>query len=78
MAIIQETRSLDGRAFIVTYSSTGYMIENEDGNRYEEAWDLPTVQHTYTETDEPISGDEPTEADYAEAARIMLGVSGNE
>lgn len=76
MSIIQETRTLNGGTFIVTYSNAGMMIENEDGIRYSEAWDLPTVQHTYHETDEPIDGDEEyTEDDeYAAAGRIMLGL----
>lgn len=77
MAIIQTTETLpDGREFRVTMSDAGFMIENEVGELYAEAWDLPTVSHTYTETNVPIDdGEDDEEAELAEAGRIMLGVS---
>ena len=74
MAIVSKTVEQAGKTFIVTTSSLGNYIINENGEKYEEAWDLPDVVHTYTETDEPVNMDDDMEAIYAEAGRIMLGV----
>ena len=77
MAIVQTIETLpDGRDFRVTVSDAGFMIENEAGELYAEAWDLPTVSHTYSETNVPVDdGEDDEEAELVEAARIMLGVS---
>ena len=73
--IIETTETLDGRTFRVTRSDAGFMIENEAGERYSEAWDLPTVSHTYTETTEPIEPVDPEDeaAQYEAAGRLLLG-----
>lgn len=54
-------------------SDSGYKImQNETGSLYDEAVDLIPCKYTYTETDIPIKGS--TEQDFAEAARILLGM----
>lgn len=75
MAIVQQEMTIDTGTFIVTTSSAGMLIENESGERYEEAWDLPSVHHTYTETDVPIENEEfeNEDAEYAAAGRLMFG-----
>jgi len=66
-----ETRT-DGVVLVRTYSDAGMMIER-DGVRYSEAIDPQDAGRVYTETDEPVSDN--TDADYAEAGKILLGVS---
>lgn len=58
-----------------TYSDAGFLIHGgfPEGD-YAEAVDPIDAGRTYTETDIPIEEDEPTEDDYAEAGRIMMGV----
>lgn len=70
--------TIDGRAFVRTYSTTGHLIER-DGVRYSEAYDPADLapQRVYTETD-IIDGPEPTDEDYAEAGRILMGDGANE
>ena len=60
---------------IRTYSDSGVYIHggNPEGN-YPEAIDPISANRTYTETDIPIEED-VTDDDYAEAGRIMMGVS---
>ena len=53
------------------YSNLGFMI-SRDGINYEEAIDPTEKNRQYTETDIPI--EEPTEEDYAQAGKILLGV----
>lgn len=68
-----ENMTINGKAFIRTYSDSGYMVER-DGIRYSEAIDPAEFDRQYTETDEPIEGeatDEATEADYQAALRDM-------
>lgn len=69
-----ESLTINGKSFIRTYSSSGYMVER-DGIRYSEAIDPAELNRTYTETDEPIEGetDEATETDYQNELR-RLGV----
>ncbi len=66
-----ETVTVGGIELVRTYSDTGHMIERQDGARFVEAIDPLNSGRTYTETDELI--DPPTDEDYAEAGRIMLG-----
>lgn len=67
-----ENVNINGQLFTRTYSDAGYMIERE-GQRYSEAIDPVSTGRTYVETTQPI---EPvTEEEYAEAGRILLGVS---
>ena len=69
MAIRKE--KIEG-GFIKTYSTSGFYIfgGNPEGN-YEEAIDPEEAHREYIETDIPI--EEPTDEDYIEAAKIMLG-----
>ena len=63
----------DGVVLNRTYSDAGMMIER-DGVRYSEAIDPAELNRQYTETDEPIEGENPneaTEADYQAALREM-------
>ena len=71
-SIVTENMTINGKAFIKTYSDTGYMVERE-GVRYGEAIDPAEFNRIYTETDELIEGetDEATEADYQAALRDM-------
>jgi hypothetical protein len=73
--IITEKITINGTQFIRTYSDKEVMIER-DGVRYGEAIDPIGFDRAYTETNEPIDGgDEATDSDYAEAGKILLGVS---
>lgn len=64
----------DGVALYYTYSDAGMMIRQETGNLYDEAVDIEN-QHTYTETDMPIEGDELTDS---EALSIIMGRENDE
>ena len=48
-----ESMTINGKAFICTYSDSGFMVERE-GVRYSEAIDPAEFNRQYTETDEPI------------------------
>jgi hypothetical protein len=48
-----ESVTINRKAFIRTYSDSGYMIER-DGIRYSEAVDPAELNRQYTETDEPV------------------------
>lgn len=62
----------DGVKLHRTYSDEGKVIlQNETGNRYEEAIDVESAGFTYTETDEYIEGIDATEEDYQDALRDM-------
>ena len=67
-----ENLTINGKPFIRTYSDSGYMVERE-GVRYSEAIDPAEFDRKYTETDEPIEGDDATETDYQNELR-RLGV----
>lgn len=58
--IIKEPLTINGKAFIKTYSDLGMMVER-DGVRYSEAIDPAEFGREYTETDEPIEKEEPKE-----------------
>ena len=70
--IVTERLTINGRAFIRTYSDSGYMVER-DGVMYSEAIDPAEMGRTYTETDEPAYADEATADDY-QAALAEMGV----
>lgn len=73
-----EAVTINGKTFYKTYSDAGYLIHggSPEGD-YAEATD--PVQRTYTETTTKIQPDEElTDADYAEAGKILLGVSGGD
>lgn len=67
-----ENLTINGKAFVRTYSDNGYMVER-DSIRYAEAIDPSEFGRVYTETVEPIDcyTDEATEADYQNALREM-------
>jgi hypothetical protein len=70
--IITENMTINGKAFVRTYSDLGYMVER-DGIRYDEAIDPVEFGRTYTETDERIE-EEAAAEDY-EAALAEMGVN---
>lgn len=52
--IVQENIEINGTQFVKTYSDEGYyIIQNETGNKYEEAVDIPN-KYTYSESEEKI------------------------
>ena len=51
--IVTEDMTINGKAFIRTFSDSGYMVERE-GIRYSEAIDPAEFGRVYTETNEPI------------------------
>lgn len=61
MSIIQENVTINDRQFIRTYSDRSMKIERQDGVRYDDAYDPVGSGRTYTETDEPIEGEESAE-----------------
>lgn len=69
-----ENMTINGKAFVKTYSDSGYMVERE-GIRYAEAIDPAEFNRQYTETNEPVDGytEEPTAEDY-ETALAEMGV----
>ena len=73
--IMTENMTINGKAFVKTYSDSGYMVER-DGIRYSEAIDPVEFGRTYTETDERIPYDEESEIEQKAAAYdILTGVS---
>ena len=56
--IITHTETLNGHAFIVTVSDSGFMI-SRDGALYSEAWDPEGTNRVYEETDIPIEEPKP-------------------
>ena len=73
--IVTENLTINGKAFIRTYSDSGFLVE-QDGVRYSEAIDPAHLNRTYTETDEPVEGGELTETEQkAQAYDIIMGVA---
>ena len=71
-----ENLTINNRAFVRTYSESGFMVER-DGVRYSEAIDPAELGRTYTETDEPADVVELSETEEkARAYDILTGVSG--
>ena len=65
----------DGVVLNRTFSDSGYMVER-DGVRYSEAIDPAELNRQYTETDEPIEGEDMTETEQkAMGYDIIVGVS---
>lgn len=52
-----ENLTINGKAFVKTYSDIGMMVER-DGVRYSEAIDPAEFGRQYIETDEPIEKEE--------------------
>ena len=57
--IVTENLTINGKAFVKTYSDKGMMVER-DGVRYSEAIDPAEFGRQYIETDEPIQPVEET------------------
>ena len=56
--IITENLTINNKAFIKTYSNSGYMVESlEDGLLYSEAFDLAKYNRLYRETTILIDGE---------------------
>lgn len=71
-----ENLTINTRAFVRTYSDSGFMVER-DGVRYSEAIDPAEFNRQYTETDEPVDVVELSETEEkARAYDILTGVSG--
>lgn len=70
--VVTETVYIDGREFTKTYSDDNKYVVRE-GAAYTEAYDPAEFGRTYTEGEE-IPYTEPTEEEYAQAGRIMMGV----
>ena len=71
--IITETFYIGDKEFTRTYSdSNRYVVR--DGASYEEACDPAEFNRTYTEGEVIPLEEEPTEADYSQIGRIMMGV----
>ena len=51
--IVTKSMTINGKAFVRTYSDSGYMVER-DGVRYSEAVDPAEFDRQYTETNESI------------------------
>ena len=66
-----ESMTINGKSFVRTHSDSGYMVER-DGVRYSEAIDPAELNRTYTETDEPIEGEDMTETEMKAAAYDIL------
>lgn len=66
-----EKLTINGKAFVRTYSDSGHMVER-DGVRYSEAIDPEELGRTYTETDETAEPLDETEAKAA-AYDILTG-----
>lgn len=69
-----ESLTINGKAFVRTFSDSGYMVER-DGVRYGEAIDPAELNRQYTETDEPIKSDMTETEEKAKAYDILMGVA---
>jgi hypothetical protein len=69
-----ESMTINGKAFIRTFSDSGYMVER-DGVRYGEAIDPAELNRLYTETDELIESDMTETEEKARAYDILMGVA---
>jgi hypothetical protein len=67
--IVTENLTINGKAFVMTYSDSGFKVER-DGVRYDEAIDPAELGRVYTESTE-VTQDEATETDYLNALREM-------
>ena len=75
MAIKTENVTINDAAFVRTYSDENRFVVR-DGIAYQEAIDPVEYANTRTYTEgDPIPEPEPTDEDYAQAGRILLGVT---
>lgn len=68
-----EKLTINGKTFIRTYSDRGMMIHGgmPEGD-YSEATDPEELGRTYTETDIPIDGEDPTAEEIVNALEEIL------
>ena len=60
--------------FVRTYSDAGFYIHGgSPAGDYEDAIDRIDSGRAYTETDKKIPTEDPTDSEYAEAGKILLG-----
>ena len=75
--IISEVRTIDNVQYNYYYSDEGrYVVWEENGAEYEEVYDPIYIIRTYTEGERippEENPDGPSEADFAEVGRIMIG-----
>lgn len=71
--IVTENMSINGKAFVRTYSDNGYKVER-GGILYDEAIDPADANRAYKESAEPVEGMDETE-EKAAAFDILMGVS---
>ena len=72
--IVTESMTVGGKAFVRTYSDSGYLVER-DGVRYGEAVDPAEFGRTYTETDELFESDMTETEEKAKAYDVLMGVA---
>lgn len=73
MAIVTEQVNINGRTFNHTYSDEGrYIVGGSPYGEYDEAYDPSELGRAYTEGELIVDSEE---ADFAEAGKILLGVS---
>lgn len=72
--IVTEFMTINGKAFVRTYSDSALMVER-DGVRYVEAIDPTEFGRVYTETDEPIEYGMTEIEEKAKAYDILVGVA---
>lgn len=72
--IVTDTQIINGKAFIRTYSDSGYMVQR-DGVEYSEAIDPAEFSRVYTETTTPIESGLSETEQKAAAYDILMGVS---
>lgn len=78
--IIKEIKTLNGIQYNYYYSDEGRYLVSENNGLYEDVYDPINIIRTYTEGDLIPSEDEeeePTEEDFAQAGRIMMGYEVN-
>lgn len=74
--LVTESVTIGGKPFIHNYSDEGKPIKQiETGNIFSDAYDVPTANYTYHETEEP-KPEEPTIEEKAAAYDVLMG--GNE
>lgn len=75
--IISEVKTLNGVQYNYYYSDAGRYLVSENGGLYEEVYDPIFIIRTYTEGPLIEPEEEPTEEDFAQVGRIMIGYEDN-
>ena len=72
--IVTEFMTINGKAFVRTYSDSALMVKR-DGVRYVEAIDPAKFGRVFTETDEPIEYGLTEIEEKAKAYDVIMGVA---